>query len=143
MCSCVYDLTWQYINAGRSMNAFCTFILLGNVSVDKKPLTNTKHINHFLLLLYWFCNFNLETWCEKCMFYIQIFTAWIIPKHGLPLIRIFPSTILPLYGKIWIWFCSYTEKYGSKQSRILSVYFRLWLRRNGNFLLDWFHDFKA
>ena len=63
-------------------------------------------------------------------------------KHGLPLMHVFPSAILPLYGKIRIRFCPYTEKHGSVKSRV-SVYFTLWLRGNYTFLLDWLHHFNV
>ena len=76
----------------------------------------------------------------KYMF--QIFTALNMLKYALPLIYIFPSTILSSYGKIRIWFCSYTEKHRSEKANI-SAYFTLWLGRNNRFKLCWLHNFKA
>ena len=53
----------------------------------------------------------------------------------------FPSTILPLYGKILIRFCPYTEKHRSKI--YILVNFTQWLGRNDSFLIDWLHNFNV
>ena len=80
--------------------------------------THSLHIIYFLLIFYWFFRFNLETWCEKFIFYVQIFTALNMPKYALLLIYIFPCTILSSYGKKRISFCSYTGKYRSEKVNI-------------------------
>ena len=130
-----HNLTWKYNNPWRPFN-------LGSVFVEKKLSTHHLYIIYFLLIFYWPFHFNLETWYEKYMFYVQIFTALNMPKYALPLIYIFSSTFPSTYGKIRTWFCSYTGKYRSEKANIL-VYFTQWLGRNNSFKLYWLHDFKS
>ena len=77
---------------------------------------------------------------------IIVFAGILFQNHEIPTSQtwtcIFPSTILPLYGKIRIRFCPYMEKHGSEKPRI-SVYFTQWLGRNDSILLDWLHYFKV
>ena len=69
------------------------------------------------------------------MWNVHICTAQNMPKHELSMMRIFPSLTLPLYGKIRLWFCLYTEKYGydsvyirKNTAMILSIYGKIRLR---------------
>ena len=110
--------------------------------LNKKLSIHNLYIIYLLLIFYWSFHFNLETWCEKYMFYVQIFTALNMPKYMLPLIYIFSSTFLSSYGKIRTWFCSYAGKHRSEKANILA-YFTQWLGRNNSFKLYWLHDFKS
>ena len=103
--------------------------------------THNLYIIYFLFIFYW--SFHLILRHDvKNMFCIQIFTALNLPKYALPLIYIFPSTILTSYGKVKKWFCSYTGKHRSEKVNI-SAYFTQWLGRNNSFKLYWLHDFKS
>ena len=109
--------------------------------LNKKLSTHNLYIIYFLFIFYW--SFHLILRHDvKNMFYIQIFTALNLPKYALPLIYIFPSTILTSYGKVKKWFCSYTGKHRSEKVNI-SAYFTQWLGRNNSFILYWLHDFKS
>ena len=104
--------------------------------LNKKLSTHSLYIIYLLFIFYWSFHFNLETWYEKYV------SRSDIQKYALPLIYIFPSTILSSYGKRKIWFCSYTGKHRSEKANI-SAYFTQRLGKNNSFKLYWLHDFKS
>ena len=76
----------------------------------KKPLPHALHVIYCRLLLYWFCHFNFETWCKKCVFlrsdihcvkYAKIwtFSDLFFPVYNSVLTQRSTDRILSIYGK--------------------------------------------
>ena len=102
----------------------------------KKPLTYTLHIIYFLLLIYWICP-DVKRSYMHCAKYAKTRTFYDahFPIFDAALIRENTAMILSIYGKIRLWFCLYTEKYGydsvyirKNTATTLSIYGKMRLR---------------